>query len=233
VRVQGGKIQRVHPGQLGQGRTATPTVWRFEGGEFAKITKSGVTATVSAPVGEELPFPIFDVVEAQLPADVVGHVGSRVRLQAITVGKGKELGGCAARRDREQKGSCRFGGPLYDPPTYPACTTIPEVAQPGEVVTLKAAGFDAPGEEVDVFLDCEPIANVELNRAGNMSTDVAIPKETRGEPRLITIRVGNSALTAECVAATASARGSASPTATRAPRLPRCVTPVVPRCLCC
>jgi hypothetical protein len=88
------------------------------------------------------------------------------------------------------------------------------VAQPGDVVTLKAAGFDTPGEEVDVFLDDEPIANVELNRAGNMSTDVAIPKETRGEPHLITIRVGNSALTAECAAATATTRGTASPTAT-------------------
>ena len=65
-----------------------------------------------------------------------------------------------------------------------------------------------------MFLDDEPIANVELNRAGNMSTDVAIPKETRGEPHLITIRVGNSALTAECVAATATTRGTASPTAT-------------------
>jgi hypothetical protein len=58
------------------------------------------------------------------------------------------------------------------------------VAQPGDVVTLKAAGFDTPGEEVDVFLDDEPIANVELNRAGNMSTDVAIPKETRGSRTL-------------------------------------------------
>ena len=97
------------------------------------------------------------------------------------------------------------------PPKFPACTTIPEVVQrPGDVVTLKAAGFDAPGEEVDVFLDAELIANVEPNRAGNMSTDVAIPKETRGEPRLITIRVGNSALTAECVAATASTRSSDS-----------------------
>jgi hypothetical protein len=65
-----------------------------------------------------------------------------------------------------------------------------------------------------VLLDAEPIANEELNRVGKMSTDVAIPKKTRGESHLITIRVGNSALTAECVAATASTRGGASPAAT-------------------
>ena len=217
VRVQGGKIKRVHPGQVGEGRTATPTVWRFEGGEFADVTNSEVTATVSAPVGEELPFPIFDVVEAQLPSDVVGHIGSRVRLQAITAGKGKDwvdvLPGEKVRR-RFPAGSADL---YMTPPTFPACTTIPEVAHPGEVVTLKAAGFNAPGEAVDVFLDAEPIANVELNRAGNMSTDVAIPNEPRGESHLITIRVGNSALTANCVATTASMRGTASPPATASP----------------
>jgi hypothetical protein len=219
VRVQGAQIEGVHPVQLSEGRPATPTVWRFEGGAFAKVTNSKVTATVSAPVGEpevkgERPFPMFDVVSAQLPADVVGHVGSRVRLQAITAGKGKDwvdvLPGEKVRR-RVPAGSADL---YMTPPTFPACTTIPEVAQPGEVVTLKAAGFDSPGAEVDVLLDAEPIANEELNRVGKMSTDVAIPKKTRGESHLITIRVGNSALTAECVAATASTRGGASPAAT-------------------
>ena len=219
VRVQGGKIKRVHPGQVGLGRMATPTVWRFEGGEFAKITDSEVTATVSAPVAEpevkgERPFPMFDVVSAQLPSDVVGQVGSRVRLQAITAGRGKDwvdvLPGEKVRR-KVPAGSADL---YMTPPTFPACTTIPEVSQPGDVVTLKAAGFDTPGAEVDVLLDAEPIANEELNRAGKMSTDVAIPKKSSGEPHLITVRVGNSALTAECAAATASMRGAASPTAT-------------------
>jgi hypothetical protein len=222
VRVKGSKIKRVHPGQVGQGRTATPTVWRFEGGEFAKVTKSKVTATVSATVAEpegegERPAPMFDVVSAQLPSDVVGDVGSRVRLQAITAGKGKDwvdvLPGEKVRR-RVPAGSADL---FMTPPTFPACTTIPEAAQPGEVVTLKATGFDAPGEEVDVFLDAEHVANAELNRAGKMSTDVTIPKETTGEPHLITIRVGNSALTAECVAATADTRGTVSPTAAASP----------------
>jgi hypothetical protein len=97
VRVQGAQIEGVHPVQLSEGRPATPTVWRFEGGEFADVTDSEVTATVSAPVaepeephGEERPFPMFDVVSAQLPSDVVGQVGSRVRFQAITAGKGKD-----------------------------------------------------------------------------------------------------------------------------------------------
>jgi hypothetical protein len=221
VRAKGSKFKRVHPGQVSQGRPATPKVWRFEGGEFAHVTNSEVTASVSAsvaypeePHGEELPFPMFDVVSAQMPSDVVGHVGSRVRLQAITAGKGKDwvdvLPGEKVRR-RVPAGSADL---YMTSPTYPACTTIPEVAQPGDVVTLKAAGFDTPGAEVDVFLDAEPIANEELNRAGKMSTDVAIPKKSSGEPHLITIRVGNSALSAECVAATASTRGAASPAAT-------------------
>jgi hypothetical protein len=214
VRVQGGPSEGVHPVQLSEARPATPTVWRVDGGRFVDVTKRGVTATVSSPVGEEMPFPIFDVVSAQLPSDVVGDVGSRVRLQAITVGKGKDwvdvLPGEKVSR-RVPAGSADL---YMTPPTYPACTTIPEVAQPGDVVTLKAAGFDSPGAEVDVFLDAEPIANEELNRAGKMSTDVAIPQKSSGEPHLITIRVGNSALTAECAAATTSTRGAASPTAT-------------------
>jgi hypothetical protein len=50
VRVQGGLIEGVHPVQLSEARPATPTVWRFDGGEFADVTKRRVTATVSSPV---------------------------------------------------------------------------------------------------------------------------------------------------------------------------------------
>src|SRR5215216_1137303 len=198
VRVQGSKIRSIHPGQLGEGRTATPTAWRFEGGAFSDVRKSGVTASVSSPVGEELPFPTFDVVSAELPADVVGHVGSQVRLQAITAGKGKDwvdvLPGEKPSRVVPAGSAVLFMTPLR----FPACTTIPEVVQqPGDVVTLKAAGFH-PGEAVHVILGDEPIVTEELNGAGNMSTDVAIPEETRGV-HPITIQVEDSALTADCV----------------------------------
>jgi hypothetical protein len=128
-----------------------------------------------------MPFPTFDVVSAQLPADVVGYVGSRVHLQAITAGKGKAwvdvLPGERPSRTVPAGSAVLF----MSPPRFPACTTIPEGVQPDDVVTIKAAGFDRVGEEeVHVILGDEPIANVELNRAGNMSTDVAIPEETRG-----------------------------------------------------
>jgi hypothetical protein len=232
VRVQGAKIEGVHPVQLSEGRPATPTAWRFEGGTFADVTNSGVAATVSAPVGEELPFPIFDVVSAQLPADVVGHVGPRVRLQAITAGKGKDWVDVLPEEKKSSTVPAESVDLYMTPPRFPACTTIPEVVQqPGDVVTIKAAGFDhsggfdRTGEEVHVMLGGEPIADVELDRAGNMSTDVAIPEQTRG-PRPINIRVEDSALTADCVlqvrggggggmpSPTAAATATASPTAT-------------------
>jgi hypothetical protein len=198
VRVQGGPIEGVHPLQLSEGRPATPTVWRFDRGKFVDVTKSGVTASVTSPVGEELPFPTFDVVSAQLPADVVGHVGSRVRLQAITAGKGKDwvdvLPGERPSRTVPAGSAVLF----MSPPKFPSCTTTPDVVQPGDVVTIKAAGFDRPGEEGHVVLGSEPIGNVALDRARKMSADIAIPGETRGGTHLITIQVEDSALTADC-----------------------------------
>lgn len=193
---------------VGEGRTATTTAWRLDGdkGAFADVTDSGVTATVSSPVGEEIPFPGFDVVSAQLPADVVGPVGSRVRLQAITASEGKVVdvlpggddvvpGERASRRVRAE-GSADL---VMVPPKYPACTTIPERVQPGDAVTIKAAGFERPGEVVDVIVGDKHIAKAKLDTAGNMSTDVAVPEETRGGPHLISIEVENTALTADCV----------------------------------
>jgi hypothetical protein len=181
VRVHGGQIEGVHPVQLSEGRPAAPTAWRFDGGRFVDVTKSGVTASVSSPVGEELPFPTFDVVSTQLPANVVGHVGSRVRFQAITVGKGKDW--VDVLPGEKESSTVPAGSAILfmAPPRFPACTTIPEVVRPGDVVTIKAAGFDRPGEKViHAVLGGEPIANVALNRAGNMATDVAIPEQTRG-----------------------------------------------------
>src|SRR5215208_1868098 len=212
VRVQGAKIEGVNPVQLSESRPAKPTVWRFDRGKFVDVTKSGVTASVTSPVGEELPFPTFDVVSAQLPADVVGHVGSRVRLQAITAGKGKDwvdvLPGERPSRTVPAGSAVLF----MSPAKFPSCTATPDVVQPGDVVTIKAAGFDRPGEDVHVVLGSEPIGNVALDRARNMSTDVAIPGDTRGGTHLITIQVGNSALTADCAL---QVRGGGAPALSR------------------
>jgi hypothetical protein len=182
-----------------KGRTAKPTVWRFSAGSFANVTDRRVTAAISSPLSEELPFPIFEIVSAQLPADLVGQVGSRVRLQAITAGKGKGVdvlpGGRRATRRPRLRGSVDL---LIRPPRFPACTTVPKVVAPGGVVTIKAAGFRRRGI-VHVILGDESIANVRLNRRRRMSAEVAIPPDTRGGPRLITVGVQNTALTADCV----------------------------------
>ena len=185
---------------LVKGRKATPTVWRFDRGRFADVTDRRVRATVSSPVGDESPFPIFDVVSAQLPAKVVGRVGSRVRLQAITAGKGKWVDVLPGERRVSRRVRAKGSVPLFMiPPKFPVCTTRPKVVRHGDVVTIKAAGFNRRGEEVEVLLGDEPIANLELGRRGNMSTEVAIPETISGGPHLVTVELENTALTADCV----------------------------------
>jgi hypothetical protein len=185
---------------LVKGRRATPRAWRFEGGRFADVTDRRVTATVSSPVGGEMPFPTYDVVSAQLPAEVVGRVGSRVRLQAKAAGKGKWVDILPGERRVSRRDRPKGSVPLFMfQPKFPVCTTSPKVVRPGDVVTIKAAGFKRRGEEVQVMIGDELVANLKLRRRGIMSADVAIPETTSEGPRLITVVVENTALTADCV----------------------------------
>jgi hypothetical protein len=185
---------------LVEGRRVTPSVWRFARGRFERVRDRRVRASVRSPVGDEVPFPIFDVVSAQLPVDVVGRIGSRVRLQAITSGKGKWVdvlpGERKVSRRARPKRSVLFS--MFNP-RFPACTTMPKIARPGAVVTIKASGFRRRGQDVGVILGEELIARAELGRRGNMSIDVAIPETTSAGPRPIMVVVENSALTADCV----------------------------------
>jgi hypothetical protein len=180
-------------------RKARPKVWRFTGGRFVDVTDRRVRGTIRSPVGEEAPFPIFDVVSADLPANVVGDVGRRVRLQAITAVKGNGvdfLPGKKATRRRRANASVDL---FINRPKFPVCSTTPQVVQPGGVVRLEASGFKRRGAGVHVILGDELIANLELNRKGNLSAAVVIPGNARRGPRLITVGVDTTALTADCV----------------------------------
>src|SRR5262249_8770363 len=65
------------------GRKATATVWTFAGTDFAEVKDPGIHASVDSAVDDETETPVFDVVTAEVPLDVVGKIAPSVRVQAI------------------------------------------------------------------------------------------------------------------------------------------------------
>jgi hypothetical protein len=182
---------------LVEGNSATPTIWRFNDERFVSVSDASVTATVASPQGEEIPFPVSGLVATQIPADVVGTVSERVRLQArSSVGAGEK----ADTLPGEEDGPISGGDSVLlfmTPPDFPVCSAAPELVRPGDAVKIEAAGFDRAGL-ASIFLGGQSIADMQLDETGSASVDVSIPSDARTGGRLITVELANAPLTADC-----------------------------------
>jgi hypothetical protein len=181
------------------GRTAVPTVWRFDGGGFVDVTNGRVQAAVVAPTGAEAPDPLFDVVGIDILADLVGDISPWVRVQAMALqlADGSEVDALP-------------GGPGEWPTEaavdlylvaseFPVCVATPERVVPGERVVIEVAGFGRPDEPVHVVLGDQLIADGALDGEGAAVVEFEVPFEAAEGPRLITVGVDGTALTADCV----------------------------------
>ena len=179
-------------------RRAVPTLWRFDGVDFIDVTDRGARAAITSPRGGEAPIPMYDVVSLELPLEVAGAVGPRVRLQAIAqqLATGKDLDVLPGGPGEWPEASAVDLGMV--PPRFPVCAVTPDQAEPGDTVTVEATDFGRADEPVHVVLGDLLIAQGVLDENGTVAIDFTIPAETRRGLRLITVGVDGTALTADC-----------------------------------
>lgn len=178
-------------------RSGIPRVWQFDGEKFTEAPVTDVLATVDTPIGEELPFPVFGVISANLPADLVGTIGEEIRLQSLTQGADGQLldvlPGEGLKEPAPAEGAALFVVPAH----YPACTGTPRSVHPGSPVRLNVSGFDRGGI-IDVLMGGKQIARAALGNAGSAIVNVVMPKGTEVGQRLVTVELQGTPLTAEC-----------------------------------
>ena len=174
-------------------RTIAPTVWQFEAGSFAEVSDPDIEAGVFTSVEAETGISMFDTVSIQLPNHVRGPAGEQVRIQAI--GEQLEFGQQLDRiPDQPVEGSL----PLFMvPPEFPVCTVTPAPVRPGVATSVEVSGL-VPNEMAKVLVGEQLVATGTTDEAGSASITFVVPRDSREGPRLVTVGIQGTALTADC-----------------------------------
>jgi len=177
----------------GIGRIVVPTVWRFETGGFVKIIERRIRAAVTRTVEQETGIVLFDTVSVQMPNRITGPVGTQVRFEAVAQGPTKEGKGL----DRLPDAGKDIGLPLFlIPPRFPTALLTPAQVEPGGTVAVEAEGL-GPNQSIHVFLGDEEVATGFTDDKGVVSVKFLVPEDAVVGPRLITVGVMGTALSAD------------------------------------
>lgn len=173
------------------GHETGATAWVYRDGAFAEITD--VTSEVTTLTGTEDGVELANTVNVALPLSLRGPASIPFRFQAIA----EQLQGDRAF-DIMPNGSLTGGVSVaLTPPIYPVCSVEPLQAQPGETVKIEIAGL-LPNENVHVVLGDVLVATGATDSNGEAVIDLTLPGDTGGGPRLVTVGVDGTALTADC-----------------------------------
>jgi hypothetical protein len=174
-------------------RVVTPTVWKFQSGNLVEVSDSGIGAQVrtvrEAETGQEL----FDVVSIHMPNSVRGPATAQARIQAIA-----EQLFAPGELDRLPDSPLSGGVPLFlVHPEFPLCGVDPAEVPQGSAASVEANGL-IPGETAKVFLGDELVSTGLIDEQGNADISFAVPFTAPTGPRLVTVGVMGTALTADC-----------------------------------
>lgn len=173
------------------GHESGATAWVYRDGAFKEITD--VTSEVTTLTGTEDGVELANTVNVALPLSLRGPASIPFRFQAIA----EQLQGDLAF-DIMPNGSLTGGVSVaLTPPIYPVCSVEPLQAQPGETVEIEIAGL-LPNENVHVVLGDVLVATGSTDDNGDAVIDLTLPGDTGGGPRLVTVGVDGTALTADC-----------------------------------
>ncbi len=188
-----GLVQVDVSGGVAQG---TPTVWKFQNGQFVQIINPSIRATIGA----------FDIIDASATQDgsepeliptgqilqlilsnaVRGPIAEDIRLIAVTENPN------TATVDSVE------GSITLTPPTFPACQVSPSGALRGSAVTVTADTLPE-SSAVEVLLGTEQVATGSTDSEGNASIDFAIPSDAATGTRQILVHAVGTAVAADCL----------------------------------
>ncbi|MBY4676966.1 hypothetical protein [Marinobacterium arenosum] len=176
-------------------RIVTPTVWRFQSGSFAEISDSGISAQVGTIRDAETGEDRYDVVSILMPNSVRGAITSEARMQAIA----EQLGVTSDMELDRLPNTSLFGAvPLFlIHPDFPVCGVDSAEVPQGGAASVEASGL-IPGETAKVFIGDDFVAMGQIDDQGNANVGFFIPYTAPTGPRLVTVGVMGTALTADC-----------------------------------
>lgn len=167
-------------------------LWVAKDGEWVEQTAREVVGYVTTSVAMDAEVPLFDVVNVQLPTNLIGPASPHTRIQAMAIdvdGNGRDV------LPDTSKGS---SVPLFMvPPQYPECLVAPPQVKPGGDAVVEVRGL-LPDELAEVFLGDELIAEAKIDSVGKANIPVKLPPETRAGVRLVTVGIAGTAVTADC-----------------------------------
>jgi outer membrane protein assembly factor BamB len=188
-------VTKVNVGVSGDGefRAITPTVWKFQNGEFMKVTDQRISASVFKSIEQETQKHLFDSVSINMPNDVRGSRGTNVRFQAI------------AQQNAEKQLDRLPDAPSEDDvseelfmtsPQFPASSVTPEQIPQGGKGIIEAIDLQ-PNKKAEVILGDQIITTGTTDDKGNARISFVVPTDARKGKRSMTVKVENTALTAD------------------------------------
>lgn len=203
------------------GRAVVATVWRFDGGTFRQLDDPDIVARrapVAAVAHANADFPkddaayTHDVVALTLPRTVVPAAPGRLRAQALVRARGDDPRAASDRLDTPEGAQ----GAVFDLRTPPGavCKIARARVPQGGMVGLRADGL-VPLRPLRVFLGAVPVAHGASDGTGRTALTFRVPVRARTGPRLITVQVVGTALTAGCALVVEKAPATARNTAGR------------------
>ena len=172
---------------------ATPTVLTFQGGQFVAVTDSRIQATVLTniiglyQIGTPLlpdEEPISQNIQLEFPSDLVATMAMDIALEAM------------AENPNTGTIDNAEAALTFELPTFPSCRVTPPVASPGDEVIVRASDLPA-GVSARVFLGPDQVATGLIHDSGSASVSFVIPKDAVTGKRPVTVRAGDTAITAD------------------------------------
>jgi hypothetical protein len=181
------------------GLSATPTVWRYDGTSFVEIVDPNIEAQIVSAMEAESDMAVNDIVSVLIPIGLTEPIRPAVRFQAISeqLAPSPSLDVLPGGLGDPPGNASETAYPVA--PVFPVCYADPPQVDPGDMATIHASNFGRWNEQVHVILGDEPVADAVLDDTGNVSVSFVVPTTAAMGPRLVTIGVEESALTADCV----------------------------------
>lgn len=178
-------------------RTATPTVWGFQAGEFVEIVDASIKAEAvpdvsvidacleEEPVCEDELLALGELVKLQMSNSVAGTAAERFILETIGENPNTRIIDTATVEINLQR------------PQFPQCVVNPSGATLGSTVTIESSGLP-PNVTAEVVLDSRQVATGPTDNAGDARIDFTIPEDAPTGVKQVSVVANGTAITAEC-----------------------------------
>jgi hypothetical protein len=169
-----------------------PHLWTFDGSAFNQVDPNSLTADALASIEGETGEIVGSVVTLAFPLELLGPRVENVRLQAIARSLETE------EVDRLPDTSRDLRPLVLIAPKYPGIALDPPTVRPGGAVRITVDGL-VPRETVKIFFGDKMVSTPVLDGEGAGTFSVIIPEDTADGPRLITVGVAETALSADAI----------------------------------